>query len=94
MLEGMAEMSWLCDGCDEPVVTATGDYQMVLGTNYEYIFHDYCWEVEKKSMSWYEDADGELREGEPDGEDIYIGGGDDPLYRQQMQEAGRGALLP
>jgi len=93
MIGGMAEMSWLCDSCSEPVVTADGDYTMLLGTNYEYMYHDYCWEVEKKAMIWFEDANGELREGEPDGEDKYCGGGDDPVFRQQMQDAGRGALL-
>jgi hypothetical protein len=75
------------------VVTDLGEHVTVIQEDRkdEYLFHDYCWTVEKDRMEWYEWM-GEIYEGEPDGEDTYREL-DDGGYRAAMKDAGRGALL-
>jgi len=51
---------WVCDSCYEAVFD--DDIVSVFATDgrSEYIYHEHCWNVEKKNHPWYEDEKGEL----------------------------------
>jgi len=90
---------WQCDDCGETVLDDDSVVVYAADGRGEYVYHEYCWDVIKKEEEWYEDYNGELHFGDGDPSDdvlLRVSGGSidsDPVYRQQMKDAGRGSLL-